>query len=111
MRQVTIRPGRPGDVEAVFAMLDGALRWLVTGGRSGQWGSEPFSADPGRIAQLRGWAAGGGRKMIEAYEAEGSAANPMLPYGLTLKHKHLPEMTLYARLEQAPLGAPLPSPW
>ena len=33
---------------------------------------------------------GGGRKMIEDYEAKGPRAIPYLPYGLTLAHKHLP---------------------
>ena len=41
---------------------------------------------------------GGGRKMIEDYEAKGSAAPAYLPYGLTFAHKHLPEMRTYAGL-------------
>ncbi len=41
---------------------------------------------------------GGGRKMIEDYEAKGNAAVPYLPYGLTLNHKHLAEMKAYAGL-------------
>jgi N-acetyl-gamma-glutamyl-phosphate reductase len=38
---------------------------------------------------------GGGKKMIEDYEAKGAAANQFWPYGLTLSHKHLPEMKAY----------------
>ncbi len=49
---------------------------------------------------------GGGRKMIEDYEAKGTDATPFLPYGLTLAHKHVPEMTLYARLTREPLFQP-----
>lgn len=41
---------------------------------------------------------GGGRKMIETYEAEGKTAAPFLPYGLTFNHKHLAEMKHYAGL-------------
>jgi N-acetyl-gamma-glutamyl-phosphate reductase len=41
---------------------------------------------------------GGGRKMIEAYEAKGARASRFMPYGLTLNHKHLPEMKHYAGL-------------
>jgi N-acetyl-gamma-glutamyl-phosphate reductase len=41
---------------------------------------------------------GGGRKMIEDYEAKGAAALPYHPYGLTFSHKHLPEMKHYAGL-------------
>ena len=41
---------------------------------------------------------GGGRKMIEDFEKAGAKASPYLPYGLTLNHKHLAEMKLYAGL-------------
>lgn len=43
---------------------------------------------------------GGGRKMIEDYEREGGKAISYLPYGLTLNHKHLGEMKLYAGFER-----------
>ncbi|MBA5778612.1 N-acetyl-gamma-glutamyl-phosphate reductase [Stappia sp. F7233] len=49
---------------------------------------------------------GGGRSMIEAYEAEGAAAAPYMPYALGLNHKHLPEMTAYATLDNTPLFQP-----
>ena len=51
---------------------------------------------------------GGGRKMIERYEAGGDArlASPR-PYGLGLGHKHLPEMTAHSRLETAPVFMPV----
>jgi N-acetyl-gamma-glutamyl-phosphate reductase len=41
---------------------------------------------------------GGGRKMVEDYQAKGGNASPYMPYGLTFTHKHLPEMKLYAGL-------------
>ncbi len=31
--------------------------------------------------------------MIADYEAAGEAANEFMPYGLSFKHKHLPELT------------------
>ena len=49
---------------------------------------------------------GGGRKMIEDYEAKGADAPSYLPYGLTLNHKHLPEMTLYSGLAREPIFQP-----
>ena len=49
---------------------------------------------------------GGGRQMIEAYEAAGADANPFMPYGLTFAHKHLPEMLYYSGLGREPLFAP-----
>jgi N-acetyl-gamma-glutamyl-phosphate reductase len=49
---------------------------------------------------------GGGRKMIEDYEAKGASAIPYLPYGLTFAHKHLPEMQVYAEIAHAPIFQP-----
>lgn len=49
---------------------------------------------------------GGGRAMIEDYEAKGEDAPEFLPYGLTLKHKHVPELKAYARLAQDPIMQP-----
>ncbi|MCA3573772.1 MAG: N-acetyl-gamma-glutamyl-phosphate reductase [Aestuariivirga sp.] len=49
---------------------------------------------------------GGGRKMIEDYEAKGPAASPYLPYGLTFAHKHLPEMQVYGEIAHAPIFQP-----
>ena len=49
---------------------------------------------------------GGGRQMIEAYEAAGADANPFMPYGLTFAHKHLPEMAYYSGLSRDPLFQP-----
>ncbi|TCR65260.1 N-acetyl-gamma-glutamyl-phosphate reductase [Bosea sp. BK604] len=47
---------------------------------------------------------GGGKSMIESYEA-GTAPDFEL-YGLGLKHKHLPELQLYSRLERRPIFVP-----
>ncbi|AHH94769.1 GNAT family N-acetyltransferase [Kutzneria albida] len=50
-----IRPGGPADSQAVLGLLDEAVRWLVAQGRTGQWGTEPFSTNPTRVATVRGW--------------------------------------------------------
>ena len=47
---------------------------------------------------------GGGKAMIAEFEAGGAGA--FRAYGLTLKHKHVPEMTLHAGLERPVLFAP-----
>ncbi len=51
---------------------------------------------------------GGGKKMIEQYEA---AADPALrsprPYSLKFTHKHLPEMALHSGLRSQPLFMPV----
>ena len=52
---------------------------------------------------------GGGKKMIADYEADAPAASLASPglYGLSLKHKHLPEMTKVAGLAAAPVFLPV----
>ncbi len=47
---------------------------------------------------------GGGRQMIEAYEKGAAPAFEL--YGLTLEHKHLPEIMAYAKLAARPLFVP-----
>ena len=49
---------------------------------------------------------GGGRSMIADYEAAGEDANEFMPYGLTFKHKHLPELQHYAKLDRTPIFTP-----
>ncbi|MDG2071961.1 MAG: N-acetyl-gamma-glutamyl-phosphate reductase [Pseudomonadales bacterium] len=53
---------------------------------------------------------GGGRSMIEQYEKQKSEHQDDLwftrPYALGLTHKHLPEMTKFAKLENEPLFQP-----
>ncbi len=51
---------------------------------------------------------GGGRKMIEQYEAHGASKQPApSPYGLNLAHKHVPEMRVHGGLETAPVFMPI----
>jgi N-acetyl-gamma-glutamyl-phosphate reductase len=51
---------------------------------------------------------GGGKKMIEQYEAGG---DPLLdsprPYALTLSHKHIPEMAAHTGLQAKPIFMPI----
>jgi N-acetyl-gamma-glutamyl-phosphate reductase len=47
---------------------------------------------------------GGGRSMIEAYEAGTAPAFEL--YGLSFEHKHLPETQAYARLTRRPIFVP-----
>lgn len=48
---------------------------------------------------------GGGKAMIESYEVKHTAPSFEL-YGLTMEHKHLPEMQTYARLNRRPIFVP-----
>jgi N-acetyl-gamma-glutamyl-phosphate reductase len=44
--------------------------------------------------------------MIEDYVAKGEDASEFLPYGLTLQHKHVPELRAYAKLSHDPIMQP-----
>ncbi|HCT80453.1 MAG TPA: GNAT family N-acetyltransferase [Micromonosporaceae bacterium] len=55
-----IRSAGTEGIPHVLALLDRATEWLVGQGRTGQWGTEPQSTDPRRIAQSQHWAASGG---------------------------------------------------
>ncbi len=48
---------------------------------------------------------GGGKGLIAEFEA-GGASDPYRPYGLTFRHKHVPEMTVHSGLSHSPLFAP-----
>ncbi len=49
---------------------------------------------------------GGGKAMIEEFES-GKAGTAARAYGLSMAHKHLPEMRVHAELDTAPVFAPL----
>ncbi|MEV6692388.1 GNAT family N-acetyltransferase [Micromonospora sp. NPDC051196] len=68
MDDLLLRPGGPADVPAVLRLLDDATAWLVARGHTGQWGSEPASTDPRRIAQADGWGSGGGLWLAQVDE-------------------------------------------
>ncbi len=52
---------------------------------------------------------GGGKKMIGDYEAQQKSSDLSAPriYGLSLQHKHLPEMQTICRLTQPPVFCPI----
>lgn len=56
---------------------------------------------------------GGGKKMIAEYEADGRDVLLDAPraYGLTQKHKHLPEMVALCGLKNAPIFSPIVAPF
>lgn len=49
---------------------------------------------------------GGGRAMVEDYTAKGEDSPEFFPYGLTLKHKHVPELKKYSGVTRDPLMQP-----
>jgi N-acetyl-gamma-glutamyl-phosphate reductase len=91
------RISNPGCHASAFILL---VRPLVDAGVIPQ--STPLTA-----TSLTGYS-GGGRRMIEQYEA---GDDPRLlsprPYALSLKHKHLPEMLTHTGLEVPPVFQPV----
>lgn len=62
------------------------------------------SSHPVTVNAVSGYS-GGGKAMIAEFEAEG-ASTAFRAYGLTLKHKHVPEMTKHTGLSRNVLFAP-----
>ncbi|GGR12624.1 N-acetyl-gamma-glutamyl-phosphate reductase [Deinococcus ruber] len=58
---------------------------------------------------------GGGRALVDAHEVPGTPEHPMgghfKSYGLTLNHKHVPEMQRYGGLIHPPIFAPNVGDW
>ncbi|MEW2624916.1 GNAT family N-acetyltransferase [Streptomyces sp. NPDC048106] len=56
---ITVREGGPDDAPLILAMLDSSVEWLVARGRTRQWGTEPWSANPRAVEMVRRYAATG----------------------------------------------------
>ena len=65
-----IRTGGPEDYESLLALGDEAVAWLVEQGRTGQWGTSPWTGSPKREALLRDRAAGDGLRIAEETTGE-----------------------------------------
>jgi N-acetyl-gamma-glutamyl-phosphate reductase len=93
------RIANPGCHASAFILL---LRPLVDAGLVP-------AALPVNAVSITGYS-GGGKKMIEQYQAghDPALASPR-PYGLTLAHKHVPEMMAHTGLSVAPLFQPVVS--
>jgi N-acetyl-gamma-glutamyl-phosphate reductase len=91
------RISNPGCHSSAFILL---MRPLVDAGLVPA--ALPISA-----SSITGYS-GGGKKMIEQYEA---GPDPLLdaprPYGLTLAHKHVPEMATHTGLQCKPIFMPI----
>lgn len=56
---LTFRTGSPDDTDAIMALFDANVAWLVERGRTRQWGSEPWSIDPKKKEFVRDLLASG----------------------------------------------------
>ena len=72
---IDIRAAGAADVSAVLELLDGAVRWLVSQGRPGQWGTQPLSVEPRHRTRISRWAQHGGLHLAcQAGQAVGALA-------------------------------------
>lgn len=67
---VTFRAGSTKDLDAVLALFDANVAWLVEQGRPDQWGSEPFSENPKLVEFARDLLASG---TVTIAEIDGNA--------------------------------------
>ena len=91
------RISNPGCHASAFILL---LRPLVDAGLVP-------AALPVSASSITGYS-GGGKRMIEEYEAVGDARlDAPRPYALTLSHKHVPEMMVHTGLTEKPVFMPI----
>ncbi|MEU3887842.1 GNAT family N-acetyltransferase [Streptomyces sp. NPDC029041] len=64
--RITIRDGGPDDIPAILGMLDSGVEWLVSQGRTGQWGTRPLSQNPKTVESVRRYMAEGSVFMADA---------------------------------------------
>jgi predicted N-acetyltransferase YhbS len=60
-----IRPGGPGDIAAVLALGDEAVKWMNARGNTRQWGTAPWTGNQKREAAIGDQARGGGMRIAE----------------------------------------------
>ncbi|MEV5874203.1 GNAT family N-acetyltransferase [Streptomyces sp. NPDC052101] len=85
---ITVREGGPDDLPVILGMLDSSVEWLVSQGRTRQWGDKPLSENP-RVAEAITGAMEQGRTYIA--EVDGvPAATLTLTEGPGAYLSHLP---------------------
>ncbi len=52
-----IRTGGPADAADILRMLDDAVTWLISLGRTGQWGDRPWTSRPAAVERIHTYAA------------------------------------------------------
>ncbi|WP_427920833.1 GNAT family N-acetyltransferase [Streptomyces sp. cg40] len=62
---ISIRDGCPDDIPAILGMFDSAVAWLAAQGRTGQWGSTPWSENPKAVATVERYVATGSPYVAE----------------------------------------------
>ncbi|MFE7122515.1 GNAT family N-acetyltransferase [Streptomyces sp. NPDC057654] len=74
-----IRKGGADDTPAILAMLDSAVEWLVAEGRTGQWGTEPWSTRPAAVERV-GEIVRSGTPWIAEIDGEAAGTMTLTPH-------------------------------
>ncbi|MER6529191.1 GNAT family N-acetyltransferase [Streptomyces sp. NPDC001508] len=88
--KITIRAGGADDIPLILGMFDSGVEWLVAQGRTEQWGSTPWSANPRAVA------------LVERYVTEGAP--------LIAEYDGVPAATLTLTDAPAPYVRPADEP-
>ncbi|MGH3759234.1 GNAT family N-acetyltransferase [Actinophytocola sp.] len=67
------RRGDEHDLPVLLDFFDEAVEWMVARGNTGQWGTEPWSAQPDRVERVRGMIDGGELWIAEVDQAPAGA--------------------------------------
>ena len=70
-----LRRGDANDVDALLALFDEAVAWMVARGQPDQWGTEPWSTNPKRVERVRGL---GGSGELWIAEVDGKLAGALI---------------------------------
>lgn len=93
MIPLIVRRGEASEIPEVAALYDAAVAWLVEIGSTGQWGTEPLSGRPGRMATYRTWVA---ERRLWVAEAEDGAVVGAIALGTPPPYvEPAPEPELY----------------
>ncbi len=72
---ITIREGGPDDLPVILGMLDSSVEWLVSQGRTAQWGTQPLSRHEKTVAAVAR-AMDEGTTYLAEWTAPGRHAHP-----------------------------------
>ena len=72
---IILRQATSEDITGIALLMDIAIEWLGSEGRTGQWGTEKASENPERIKQLAGFVESGGTWVLVDTNAAAAAAS------------------------------------
>jgi GNAT superfamily N-acetyltransferase len=96
--EITLRDGGPDDIPAILGMLDSCVEWLVSQGRTEQWGTKPLSQNPKTVESVGRYMAEGSVYMADVdgvpagtltlTDSPGAYLSPLSPPGEPERYIH-----------------------